>query len=643
MKVVEYRKKKEKEEREYKKKEKEKEEREFKNRYFEEIRKNPTEGARRLREALRRIKEQKKRGEKQEKEIESSSKETKKMIKEQKMIHSKDAKRLEERLRKIQKEKSQKKEASPIEKIGTAVSESTNKFKEWLKDREGLEISEVPEQKTPEISEEAPEKDSKATKEMPEKPELPQKEEIKEENREMQKKSNEFKREKGEKSERSGRPLPDEKIEKIRVLREKGYSLRDIKKILPDVSKSTISKYIRDIKLTEKQKKQLERNNQENRLKNYNKFFKTKGEQKLEATKELPEKKSPKISEEASGFKEKVVFKEFYQKIEKIEIPQTEGTKKENQKKQEKSSKIKPEKGEKPERRGRPLPNEKIEKIRGLRGKGYSSKEIKKLVPDISFSTISKYIKDIKLTEKQKERLHQKEKEQIKKNLSKINPKRRDNARDKLDAIIKQRHGKWDPTEYTNKRTKVKIKCREGHVFWGPPYHITGKEGTWCPECSEGRSERVCRSIFETIFKDKFPKVRPDWLVNDRGNQMELDGYNQKLALAFEYQGFQHYHFVEFFHETEGDFKQRVADDEKKRELCDQNGITLIEIPYTVPYKQMPDYILTKCEENKIEVPEIDREIYFNKIINESYVSSEEAEEHFQSRIEEYTPDEVEE
>ncbi|MFX1299004.1 MAG: helix-turn-helix domain-containing protein, partial [Promethearchaeota archaeon] len=138
-----------------------------------------------------------------------------------------------------------------------------------------------------------------------------------------------------DKSERRGRRLSDEKIEKIRELRKKGLSLRVIKKLMPNVSKSTISKYIRDVQLTEKQREQLERNNQENRLKNYNKFFKTRNKHKLEA----------------SGFKEQGETKEFHHKTENSETIQIMQTKKEK-KPQENSSEIKSEKREKGGRRG---------------------------------------------------------------------------------------------------------------------------------------------------------------------------------------------------------------------------------------------------------------------------------------------------
>ena len=51
------------------------------------------------------------------------------------------------------------------------------------------------------------------------------------------------------------------------------------------------------------------------------------------------------------------------------------------------------------------------------------------------------------------------------------------------------------------------------------------------------REER-CRRIFEDILGEKFPNVRPSWLLNKKtGYRLELDGYCPKLKLAFEYDG----------------------------------------------------------------------------------------------------------
>ena len=166
-------------------------------------------------------------------------------------------------------------------------------------------------------------------------------------------------------------------------------------------------------------------------------------------------------------------------------------------------------------------------------------------------------------------------------------------------------------THYRNVRTKVKVQCGEGHTFEMTPKSI--KEGHWCADCSEGVSERIARKFFERIFDKKFPKSRPVWLVNDRGNRMELDGYNEELGIAFEYQGKQHYKYSKYFHKSVKDFKQRQADDKAKQESCKKKGISLIEVPYTIDYDKLQDFIIKKCSEKNLTVPLIKEKIDYRK------------------------------
>jgi hypothetical protein len=100
---------------------------------------------------------------------------------------------------------------------------------------------------------------------------------------------------------------------------------------------------------------------------------------------------------------------------------------------------------------------------------------------------------------------------------------------------------------------------------------------------------------------------------------MELDGYNEELALAFEYQGIQHYEYNTHFHKNFEDFEQRVKDDLLKRELCKIKGVTLIEIPYTIDYDKMIDYIICQCEGKYIRVPKKINQIDLKEIINKAY------------------------
>ena len=95
---------------------------------------------------------------------------------------------------------------------------------------------------------------------------------------------------------------------------------------------------------------------------------------------------------------------------------------------------------------------------------------------------------------------------------------------------------------------------------------------------------------------------------------MELDGYNEELALAFEYQGEYHYKYISYFHQKIRDFKKRKEDDKLKRVLCEKRGIILIEVPYSIKYEQMQEFILNQCSKKNVNIPSITERIDYKKL-----------------------------
>ena len=110
------------------------------------------------------------------------------------------------------------------------------------------------------------------------------------------------------------------------------------------------------------------------------------------------------------------------------------------------------------------------------------------------------------------------------------------------------------------------------------------------------KSEEKTRLIFERLFGVKFTKDRPDFLKRSNGRNLELDGYNKEMRLAFEYDGIQHYKFVPYFHRTYDNFIKQQERDREKDQMCRENGITLIRIPYFVT--DIENYILDNLKQN---------------------------------------------
>ena len=150
----------------------------------------------------------------------------------------------------------------------------------------------------------------------------------------------------------------------------------------------------------------------------------------------------------------------------------------------------------------------------------------------------------------------------------------------------------YSKVEYENQTIAVIIICKtHGEFYIRPKNHIHGQSG--CPDCSNKKSEKLCREILKEYTGLNFPTIRPNFLKNNvSGCNLELDGYCEDLKLAFEYQGKQHYEYIPYFHRKEGDFEKQQERDKLKLELCKKYYIDVILIPYTLDYQN--EYELRK-------------------------------------------------
>jgi hypothetical protein len=140
----------------------------------------------------------------------------------------------------------------------------------------------------------------------------------------------------------------------------------------------------------------------------------------------------------------------------------------------------------------------------------------------------------------------------------------------------------YSKVSYINSQTPVCIICPKHGEFWQKPNtHI---RGSGCPICAS--STNICESyVGEWLSKSNIDNT-PRYVVPDliRNSSNIIIDYRVVLSsiIWIEYNGLQHYEFVDFFHEGNiENFKNQLRRDEKVRNYCSKNNIRLIEIPYT--------------------------------------------------------------
>ncbi len=114
----------------------------------------------------------------------------------------------------------------------------------------------------------------------------------------------------------------------------------------------------------------------------------------------------------------------------------------------------------------------------------------------------------------------------------------------------------------------------------------------------DSKGERECRRVLEKYFRAPFPNTRPFWLHSQiTGQPSEIDCLNETLKIGCEYNGAQHYKFVKQFHKNYEAFKNQQYRDLIKYRACEDRGIRLILVPFTVKHEDIENFIMEKLVE----------------------------------------------
>ena len=143
---------------------------------------------------------------------------------------------------------------------------------------------------------------------------------------------------------------------------------------------------------------------------------------------------------------------------------------------------------------------------------------------------------------------------------------------DEFIERAKLKHGnKYDYSKvnYVNSHSKVCIICPEHGEFWQMPYsHINGNG---CPMCKQSQLERdISLMLSESGIRYIYQYYNYEFL-----NKLSLDFYLPDYNIGIECQGIQHFEPIEFFGGEEA-LKANKERDERKRLLCENNGINIV-------------------------------------------------------------------
>lgn len=116
----------------------------------------------------------------------------------------------------------------------------------------------------------------------------------------------------------------------------------------------------------------------------------------------------------------------------------------------------------------------------------------------------------------------------------------------------------------------------------------------------EKKGEEFARNIMEEMFRVEFKKRRPDFLKQGEFKKnMELDGYNEKLKVGFEWDGSQHDTYPHAFWKSREEFDAQQMRDMIKDRLCLEEGVILIRIPWNVNRRVIKEFIMREYLKKK--------------------------------------------
>lgn len=131
---------------------------------------------------------------------------------------------------------------------------------------------------------------------------------------------------------------------------------------------------------------------------------------------------------------------------------------------------------------------------------------------------------------------------------------------------------------------------------------LHGNVSTWKPvgdivAASDSRSRSKLHVEARKILYELFPTMRilEEVPIKPRTiNTQYLDFYISQIKIAVEVHGQQHYKFNSMFHASAQDFLHQKRKDADKKDWCEINNITYIELPYNKKVEEWKEIIQSR-------------------------------------------------
>jgi hypothetical protein len=135
---------------------------------------------------------------------------------------------------------------------------------------------------------------------------------------------------------------------------------------------------------------------------------------------------------------------------------------------------------------------------------------------------------------------------------------------------------------YINAKTKGVIICPKHGEFWQIPNSHLLNHG--CPECAQSKIEsKDCILIEKYLIKNSYKYIKEKTFIDCKSmnsKELRFDFYLVDKNILIEYNGEQHYKFINYFHRNIKGFYKQIERDIIKFLWAKENNIGLLTIKY---------------------------------------------------------------